>query len=683
MSKPVDSVSHHLEMMETQSVCRFSCRFSCGSLVSREPKGDGDTFGAVVQRRVSRRGLLKVGLVAGVAAALGSTFGTREASVANASALATSPTSAPGNVPVAGPAVQRSGLTFTAIRPDTSDEVRVAAGHTSKVLISWGDPLFAGEPAFDLNSQTAALQERRFGFNPDFVAFMPLPLGAKSAHEGLIWSNHEYTDGLMMFPDYDAKNPTREQVDIELAAHGASIVLARRDAAGEWSYDRTSTYNRRITANTPTMISGPAAGDDLLKTAVDPTGTVSTGMLNNCGGGWTPWGTVLTAEENFNQYFANADMLPAEDARKKAHARYGLPTAASERLWEAHHDRFDISKEPNEPFRFGWVVEVDPYDPSSKPVKRTALGRFKHEAATTVIAPSGKVVVYTGDDERFDYAYKFVSDGTYTPNDRGANMKLLDSGTLYVAKFNDDGGGEWLPLVYGQGPLTAANGWRNQADVLIRTRQAGDALGATKMDRPEDIEASPTTGKVYMALTNNTQRGAEGRAVPDKANPRANNAFGHIIEWTEAGNDHAALSFRWEIFMLCGQPGDESTYFAGFDKSQVSPIGSPDNLAFDSRGNLWIATDGQPSNLKVNDAIHAVPVEGAERGHLKQLLSAVPGSEVASLIFNPDDTALFASVQHPGEGGKLSAPTSVWPTGTYARPSLVVVTSTRGGIVGA
>ena len=678
MSEPIDTRTDHLELVETQSVCRFSCRFNCGSLVSRVPKGEGETFGSVLQRRLSRRSVLKVGLVAGATAALGSALRLGDTPAAHAS---------PVTAPAAAPAAQASVLNFTAIKPDTSDEVKVAEGYRSQVLLSWGDPLFTDVGAFDVNDQTADAQARRFGFNTDFVAYLPLPLGSKTASEGLIWTNHEYTDGLMMFPDYDNKNPSKEQVDIELAAHGASIVFARRNGGGngggEWTYDAGSTYNRRITGTTPIRISGPAAGDEWLKTSADPAGLQVAGTLNNCGGGWTPWGTILTAEENFNQHFANADLLPAEDPRKKVHARYGLPTAASERLWDIHHDRFDISKEPNEPFRFGWVVEVDPYEPTSTPVKRTALGRFKHEAATTVVAPSGKVVVYTGDDERFDYAYKFVTDGVYNPNDRAANMGLLDSGTLYVAKLNDDGSGEWIPLVFGQGPLTTANGWRSQADVLIRARQAGDAVGATKMDRPEDIEASPVTGKVYMALTNNTQRGTEGRAAVDRANPQANNAFGHIIEWTEAGGDHAALSFRWDIFMLCGRPDDETAYFAGFPKDQVSPIGSPDNLAFDTRGNLWIATDGQPANVKVNDAVHGVPVEGAERGHLKQLLSAVPGAEVASLAFNADDTALFASIQHPGEGGKLGAPTSVWPTGTYARPSLVVVTNLRGGAVGA
>ncbi|MCC7371397.1 MAG: DUF839 domain-containing protein, partial [Chloroflexi bacterium] len=270
MSDTLNGASHELMMLDAHSVCRTSCRFNCGSLVSRELKGAGETFRGVLERRVSRRGLLKVGLVAGAAAALLPAFRATEA---QAQTTAT---------PSPAPVQQRpSGLTFTAIRPTdpATDEIRVADGHKASVLIGWGDPLFADVPAFDIENPTAASQERRFGFNSDFVAFLPLPLGSTTAHEGLIWNNHEYTDGLMMFPDYDPKKPTREQVDIELAAHGASIVLARRNAAGDWAYDRTSTYNRRITATTPIGLSGPAAGDERLKTSADPTGTLSTGML--------------------------------------------------------------------------------------------------------------------------------------------------------------------------------------------------------------------------------------------------------------------------------------------------------------------------------------------------------------------------------------------------------------------
>ena len=666
---------HDHSSFATQSCA--GCRFNCASLVSRAQKGHGDTFAEVLHRRVSRRGLLRAGVVLSAAAALSPALGLDRPGTAEAGEL-----NRPAFGTVNGPVTQAVGLTFQAIRPDTSDTIALAEGYTSQVVILWGDPLFPGVPALDLNAQTAALQERQFGFNADFVLYTPLPLGSGNQSDGLLWVNHEYTDGLMMFPGYDTKNPTKEQVDIELAAHGASIVQIRKNGGPEWTADVTSSFNRRITATTPMTLTGPAAGDEWLKTSADPTGTRVVGMLNNCGGGWTPWGTVLTAEENFNQYFANAEGLSAEDPRSKTHARYGMPRAASERLWEKHYDRFDIGKEPNEPFRFGWIVEVDPYDPSSAPVKRTALGRTKHEAATTVVASNGKLVVYLGDDERFDYVYKYVSTAAVNMTDRSANKNLLDEGTLYVAKYDDDGTGQWIPLVFGQGPLTAANGWRNQADVLIRTRQAADAVGATKMDRPEDIEVNPVTGVVYAVMTNNTQRGTDGRPAVDRANPRANNAYGHIIEMMEGAGNHAATTFTWGIFLIAGKPEDESTYFAGFAKDQVSAFAAPDNIAFDSRGNLWIATDGQPSALKWNDGILAVAVDGPQRGQVKQLMSGVSGCEVASLYLTADDTTLFASIQHPGEGGSLAQPTSTWPNG-LARPGIIAISRIGGGRIGA
>ncbi|MCC6945564.1 MAG: DUF839 domain-containing protein, partial [Thermomicrobiales bacterium] len=256
----------------------------------------------------------------------------------------------------------------------------------------------------------------------------------------------------------------------------------------------------------PSVVTGPVSGADWFKTTLDPTGEYPIGTLNNCSGGVTPWGTVVSGEENFNQYFANLGQLHPDSPIAKLHKRYGLPEGASQRNWESIYDRFDLAREPNEPFRFGWAVEFDPYDPQSPVKKRTALGRNKHEGHTSVISPSGHVVVYSGDDERFDYVYKFVTEGTYDPDDRGANLDLLESGTLYVAVFNDDGSGEWLPVVQGTGDLTAENGFATQADVLVNTRGAADLLGATKMDRPEDIETNPVNQKVYMVMTNNTNR---------------------------------------------------------------------------------------------------------------------------------------------------------------------------------
>jgi secreted PhoX family phosphatase len=596
-------------------------------------------------------------------------------------------------------------LTFVPIQGLNADTVTVPPGYDSQVVIRWGDPLFRGVPSLDIDNQTPQSQARQFGYNCDFVGFFPFSKSHddddrhdrddhdrddgrrrhdKRVSKGLLVVNHEYTDARMMFRNYVSGQPTREQVDIELAAHGVTVVaikygkISHVPRAYGWSYE-FSRYNRRITGESAILVTGPAAGDDLLKTSSDPTGRRVRGTFNNCAAGKTPWGTVLTCEENFNQYFANNANLPNDDPRKAIHARYGLPNGASERAWEQYHDRFDVSKEPNEPFRFGWVVEIDPFDPYSIPKKRTALGRTKHEAATVVISDRGHAVVYSGDDERFDYMYKFVSEKKYNSRHCRANFDLLDSGTLYVAKFNDDGTGRWIPLVAGQGALAE---W-TQAEICINTRGAADLVGATKMDRPEDIETNPVNGKLYCAMTNNTQRGTTGRPGTDPANPRANNRHGHIIELTEEVNDAAATSFTWEIFCLCGDPSNpaDGTFYAGW-QGFVSPISSPDNITFDGEGNLWIATDGQPGTLQKADGIYAVPVEGPQRGFLRQFLSSPNASEVCGPEFTPDNRTLFCAIQHPGEGGTISAPVSTWPDGASpARPSVVAIQNDGGNRV--
>jgi uncharacterized protein len=377
------------------------------------------------------------------------------------------------------------------------DTVSVAEGYETQAVIRWGDPLFRHAPEFDVDNQTPEAQALQFGFNCDFVGFIPLPecprdLRNKQTTKGLLVVNHEYTTGNGMFRDYVAGQPSRQQVDIELAAPGLTVVeieykkQGRGRGAKRWEY-KSSRYNRRLTAESEFLLTGPAAGHDLLKTSADPTGRRVRGTLNNCAAGKTPWGTVLTCEENFNQYFANNSRLADGDPRKAIHTRYGLTQGATERRWENFYDRFDISKEPNEAFRFGWVIE-------STPRKLTALGRLKHEAATTVISKKGHAVVYTGDDERFEYMYKFVSERKYREGGCSANRGLLDSGILYVAKFNDDGTGQWIPLVAGQDALAD---W-TQAEILINTRNAASQVGVTKMDRPEDIETNPANGKLYL-----------------------------------------------------------------------------------------------------------------------------------------------------------------------------------------
>jgi uncharacterized protein len=591
-----------------------------------------------------------------------------------------------------------SNLSFKPIGPSTLDQVVVPEGYVADVLIRWGDPLFKNAPAFDPNNQTAAAQRLQFGFNCDFVGYFPLHATGDRKKRALLCVNHEYTTGGDMFPGYVA-GADKQIVDVEIAAHGGSVVKIERDHDG-WRYDPRSRFNRRITGDTPIKITGPAAGHALMRTTADPRGETVLGMLNNCSGGKTPWGTWLTCEENFNQYFANNSQVADAEIRA-VHTRYGLSSGASLRLWEKFYDRFDLTKEPNEPFRFGWVIEIDPYDPDFQPRKHTALGRCKHEAANTVISASGSVVVYSGDDQQFDYLYKFVSRNKINSHQREANYDLLDNGTLYVAKFYDDGTGEWLPLTMSNPAL--ARKFSSQGEILIKTRLAADAAGATAMDRPEDVQPNPVSGKVYVVLTNNSARTS---IVADTggsaANPRVPNLNGHILEITERHGDHASTAFDWDIFILCGNPetqlitqasdivpglASSATFFAGFaDAGKLGKIASPDNIAFDSKGNLWIATDGQPSSADIgrpNDAIHAVPTQGAERGHLRQFLSGPKGCELCGPEFDDEDRTLFCAIQHPGEDAGIPNSLSTWPDGDpIPRPSVVTIRHGNGGRIG-
>lgn len=609
-------------------------------------------FAEVMARRLSRRDFLARGAAAGMVLYLPALHTKR-------------------HVAVPPPDV---GLGFESIPPGIADRIEVAAGHRAEVFLRWGDPVLPGAPPFDPERLTAEAQALQFGYNCDFVGFFPLPVGSRTPDHGLLVVNHEYTNPELMFRDYQHEPRSRWQVDVEMAAHGMSIVEIVQDQDGRWQVVPGSRYARRFTGNTPMILMGPAIGHPWLRTAADPTGRQVLGTLANCSAGRTPWGTVLSGEENFHQYFGQRVSLSEADERFWVHHRYRIAKEGSDFGWEQVYDRFHLGREPNEAFRFGWVVEVDPYDPAWVPRKRTALGRFRREGASSFVAPGGQVVLYSGDDIVFEFVYKFVSAAAYDPRDRAANRHLLDQGTLYAARFNPDGTGDWLPLVFGEGPLVPAKGFASQADVLLKTILAADALGATRMDRPEDIEVNPRTGKVYVALTRNPSRGLAGEPGPDPANPRAENNLGHIIEIVEAGNDHAARRFTWEIFLLCGDPNDPGTYFAGFPKEYVSAIACPDNLTFDLAGNLWVATDGQPLFLGMSDSLYAVPTEGPERGRVRRFFNGVPGSEITGPEFNPNNDTLFLSVQHPGEGGTLADPISQWPDGGQPpRPSVVVI----------
>jgi len=633
--------------------------------VGRNRSGN-PTIGDVIASRFNRRDILKGAL--GVAAIT--------ATVSPLALLAADQARA-----------AQSAFSFKEVDAGIDDRHHVAEGYDADILIRWGDPVLADAPAFDVMEQTAAAQARQFGYNNDYVGYIPFPGAADPAAHGLLCVNHEYTNVELMFPGF--KEMTEELVAIEMAAHGNTVIEIER-VDGRWRTVPTGIYNRRITAETPMAISGPAAGSERMKTSYDPSGTSVKGTVNNCAGGITPWGTYLTAEENIHGYFLGE--LKEDHPEFRNYKRMGVPEGAYE--WGKFQARFDVNNEPNEANRFGWIVEIDPLDPASTPKKRTALGRFKHEGAETALAKSGQVVIYCGDDERFEYVYKFVSDGTVNPDDRAANMDLLDKGTLYVARFDADGTVTWLPLVFGDGPLTAENGFDSQADVLIEARRAGDLLGATRMDRPEDVQPNARTGRVYAILTNNSKRKPD---QVDAANPRAENLFGHIIEISEDGGDFAATKGTWEILLKCGDPSvaDVGASYSS-DTTVNGWFGAPDNCAIDGQGRLWVATDGSGPKLSGRtDGIWAVDTEGPARGTSKLFFRVPVGAEMCGPCFAPDDATFFVAVQHPGDEGPnwppfgrkstFEDPSTRWPDfqdGMPPRPSVVAITRQGGGKIG-
>lgn len=588
-------------------------------------------------------------------------------------------------------AAGQSTLTFKELKHACDPSAAVADGYDMQVLLRWGDPLFSESQAFDPANQDASKQSRQFGYNCDFIAFLPLPDDADGARRGLLCVNHEYTDTNLMFPgilDHQClESLSKEQVDTELAAHGHTVCEIRQ-VQGHWYAMQDSPFNRRLTAHDTLMtVSGPASGHPRLRTGADPSGQQVIGTLNNCAGGVTPWGTMLICEENFNNYFSG-DVTQTPEARN--HKRYAVDGPSRfNPAWAKHYTRFDIEQEPNEPNRFGWVVEFDPYDPESLPVKRTALGRIKHEGAGLVVNHDGRVVIYCGDDERFEYVYKFVTNRPYDANRREADRDLLDDGILYVAKFRENGTLQWLPLVHGTGPLTPENKFHCQADVLIETRRAADLLGATPMDRPEDVEPSPTTGHVFVILTNNSKRKPD---QVDPANPRPANEHGHILELLPPGRDgvidHAAEIFRWEVFLRAGDPSDPQTgasYHAGI--SENGWFSSPDNGAFDNQGRLWLTTDSDQQLTGFGDGIYACDTTGAGRALPKLFFRGPRGSEVSGVCLTPDNETLFVSVQHPGEeeGSDFQKPSTRWPDfkpNMPPRPAVVAITRRGGGRIG-
>jgi uncharacterized protein len=574
-------------------------------------------------------------------------------------------------------------ISFKAIPPGLGDKLVVPEGYTATAIAAWGEPIgiAGGMPAFKPDgSNTAAEQAVQMGMHHDGVAYFPIN---GSSTNGLIAINHEYTDdGLLHVGGFN--NMDAEKVKKSQNAHGLSVYeVALKD--GKWDMVRPSKYARRIPMSTPFSIGGPAAGHAMMRTAADPAGTTILGTLNNCASSKTPWGTYLSGEENFMFYFGGGDNINAHQKR------WGMRKDGFYQ-WEKFDARFDAAKNPNESNRFGWVVELDPLDPTSTPVKRTALGRAAHEGAWVGVTKDNRAVVYSGEDARFEYIYKFVSRDKIAPGGAKANATLLDHGVLYVARFDADGRGKWLALVHGQGPLTAANGFADQGEVLIKARQASDILQATKMDRPEWLTIHTETGWVYCTLTNNSSRGQKDQPGVDAANPRANNAMGQIIRWKDDG-DFDGAGFTWNHLVLAGDPANARPEAKGNIKGDI--YGCPDGITFDQRGVLWIQTDAHATqmykdefkNIGNNQMLACDP----KTGETKRFLTGPTNCEITGCTFTPDGKTMFISVQHPGETpsdrSDPAEPTkySNWPdfkAGGRPRSATVVIRKNDGGVIG-
>ena len=558
---------------------------------------------------------------------------------------------------------------FEAVAANTLDTVTVPKGYGWHAVARWGDPMWSRGPEFDQKTRgTGASQELAFGDNNDGMALFN--------HRGrsVLAVNNEYVNRGIVFEGGGKLPRNADEVRKSKAAHGVSVMELQRKG-GKWSIVKDSPYNRKITADTPMEITGPARGHELLKTAADPAGTRTLGTWNNCGNGRTPWGTYLTCEENFDDYFSSAD---ADAKVTPEFKRYGVDVK-DKYGWAMTDERFDIARHPNEPNRAGYIVEIDPLDPKSTPKKRTALGRFKHENAELVLTANGQVVVYLGDDERGEFLYKFVSDGRYVEG--GDNADLLATGKLYVARFADGGRGEWLELT------PEATGMASAAEVCIHTRLAASAVKATTMDRPEWVAANPKKAEVYCALTNNKNRGKKPNAGGDATpvggpNPRAGNLYGQIVRWRPDGGDHLATGFAWDLYVVAGNPTVHQDANAGSKNvNKGNMFNSPDGIAFDGNGMLWIQTDGNYSNAEgfAGQGNNQMLVGDPVTGEIRRFLVGPKECEITGMAWSADGRTLFVGIQHPGERGN-----SHFPDGgdTVPRSTVIAVTRDDGGLIG-
>jgi len=559
---------------------------------------------------------------------------------------------------------------FAPVPANTLDTVTVPRGYAWRVVMAWGDPMWSAGAPFDPSTRgNAESQALAFGDNNDGMEFFSM----QGRH--VLCVNNEYVNKSVMFGNRAGALPENaDDVRKGMSGHGVSIVELTAGERG-WAIRKDAPANRRITPATPMFLHGPAAGHALVRTAADPNGERVLGTMNNCGSGRTPWGTYLTCEENFNGYFSSSD---ADRELSAAERRYGIRHKDRGYGFARVDERFDIARHPNEPHRFGYVVEIDPFDPEATPIKRTALGRFKHENAEVVVSESGHVVVYMGDDERGEFLYRYVSKGRYETGGKGGD--LLDEGTLYVAKFNDDFSGEWLALT----PETLG---MSQAEICVMTRLAASKAGATTMDRPEWVAAHPSKAEVYCALTNNKNRGRKPNAGGDATpvggpNPRTGNLYGQIVRWKPDAGDHAAPTFRWDLFAMAGNPTVHSDAYAG--SANIDPdnmFNSPDGLAFDRRGRLWIQTDGKYSDkgdfagMGNNQMLVADP----NSGDIRRFMVGPKECEITGLCWDADYKTMFVGIQHPGEKGG-----SHFPDGgnSVPRSCVIAVTKVDGTPVG-
>ena len=619
-----------------------------------DPRPETNDFDSVVETALSRRGFM-----GGVLA-----FGSGAAAMGTGTLLSSTSAQAAGHA--------ASRFPFDALPIQTDATVHVPPGYKWSTLVRYGDPLFSDAPEFSQTERLPADKAHRvFGENTDGMELFEI-----NGHE-VIAVNHEYVNTKINLPaNADGAVETADDVNVLQNLQGVAVFEVERTDGG-WSVVVDSPFNRRVTHQTEIDITGPAAGHDLLKTSADPAGTKVLGSMNNCGAGKTPWGTYLTCEENFNGYFGSTD---EGFERSDDFKRYGIGLEGRY-AYEKHDARYDISQNPNEPYRHGYITEIDPSDPTSTPKKRTALGRFKHENAAVVIAPSGHVVVYMGDDERGEYMYKYVSSNTYAPG--GDTDDLMENGTLYTAKFNWDGTGEWVEL-------NEETTGMPKAEICVLTRVAALNAGATTMDRPEWVAVNPVAAEGYCALTNNSRRqvldddgnlrtNAAGQEMTTNApNPRGENRYGQIVRWYPSNDDHASSTFRWDLYCMAGNPTVHSDAYAGSPNiNEGNLFNSPDGMMFDSAGILWIQTDGNDDNEGDfegngnNQMLAGDPVTG----EIRRFLTGPNGSEVTGLTWSADRRTMFVGIQHPA---------SPFPDGegTLARSAIVAVWREDGAPVG-